>query len=317
MSISMLFSILIYQTSMNELITRFDAFSTQLEDTMVNFSPDNYTQFEEFRDFQIKKSQTNLLVALFYTNLAIMLAAGLASYFLARKSLQPIEKSHEAQSRFTSDASHELRTPLAVMKSELEVALRDAKLSKSDMKELLESNLEEVDRLTELSNMLLRLSKSEITNLDMDAVNVQQVVQKALRAMHKNHRVDVHIGTHPIYIKGHMASITELLLILFDNAHRYSPNTSPIHLYAKQRGSSVVIEIINEGNGVTQQDLPYVFDRFYRGEKSRTSQQASGYGLGLSLAKNIVDLHDGIIKISSIEGKSTSVTVTLKKSSGK
>lgn len=302
---------------MNELITRFDAFSTQLEDTMVNFSPDNYTQFEEFRDFQIKKSQTNLLVALFYTNLAIMLAAGLASYFLARKSLEPIEKSHEAQSRFTSDASHELRTPLAVMKSELEVALRDTKLSKKDMRELLESNLEEVDRLTELSNMLLRLSKSEITNLDMGAVNVQQTIQKALRALHKDHRIKVHADSQPLFIKGHSASITELLLILFDNAHRYSPKGTSIQLYTKQRGGSVIIEIVNEGSGVTENDLPFVFDRFYRGEKSRTSQHTSGYGLGLSLAKNIVDLHDGIIKISSVAGKSTSVTVTLKKSSGK
>lgn len=179
MSISLLFSILLYQTSMNELITRFDSFAVQLEDSMTNFSPDDIAHFNEFRDFQIKKSQTNLFIALFYTNLAILLAAGLASYFLARKTLQPIEKSHEAQSRFTSDASHELRTPLAVIKSELEVALRDPKLSKIDMRELLESNLEEVDRLTELSNMLLRLSKSEITTLDMVPVDVREAAPPA------------------------------------------------------------------------------------------------------------------------------------------
>jgi len=310
MLISVLFSSIIYQTSMNELNTRFDSFYSQIETSMTNYTVDNIVEFNSFRDSQLLKSQANLFVVLFYTNLVILVAAGLSSYFLARRSLKPIEQSHEVQSRFTSDASHELRTPLAVMKSELEVALRDKNISQAEMRELLESNLEEVNRLSELSTMLLQLSRSELSELDMEPIDMVRVVEKSIqRQKIAAKRIVLEKTDVKIYVEGNESSIGELFTIIIDNALRYSPSKSKVQVQVRTKGNCVTIGIVNDGQGIAPEDLPHIFDRFYRGEKSRTSQKESGYGLGLSLAKNIVELHNGSIKIDSVVGTTTSVTL--------
>ncbi|HEY1085318.1 MAG TPA: HAMP domain-containing sensor histidine kinase [Candidatus Saccharimonadales bacterium] len=313
--ISLLFSTIIYQISRAELDTRFNSFSSRVEHGR-NADPAELRQLDTFRTIQLHESETRLFFALFYTNLLILVAGGCGSYLLARRSLKPIEESHEAQSRFTSDASHELRTPLAVMKSELEVALRDKSLSKSDMRELLESNLEEVNRLSDLSNVLLKLSKQDFSGLSLTKASLNDSV-KAVTKLHKKDgggRIKLHLESKN-HIIGNEASLTELLMILVDNALRYSPEDSPIDIYTKDRSGSIAVEIINQGKGIAPDDLPHVFERFYRGEKSRTSNEdSSGYGLGLSLAKKIADLHDADIKITSIPDKTTSVVIVFKKS---
>src|SRR5690606_29485182 len=117
--------------------------------------------FATIRSLQARQAQASIFTSLLYMNILFLAAGGIASYFMARRTLEPIEQTHEAQSRFTSDASHELRTPLAAMKTELEVALRGPELSKKDMKELLASNLEEVDKLSKITQTLLLLSRLE------------------------------------------------------------------------------------------------------------------------------------------------------------
>jgi signal transduction histidine kinase len=319
MSISLLFSSIIYQTSMDEINTRFDAFATRLQDSSAEYTAQDVLQFNTFRSSQLSKSQANLLLALFYTNIAILIVAGLGSYFLARKSLKPIEKSHEAQSRFTSDASHELRTPLAVMKSELEVALRSKKLSSDEMRELLVSNLEEVNRLSDLSSMLLQLSRSEISQLDMKKIDIVKIVEKVIKSQKKlsSNRIELEVESKSSFIRGDSASISELFVILIDNALRYSPAKSKIQIQIFSAGGTVTTKVTNAGQGISSEDLPYIFDRFYRGEKSRSSQKETGYGLGLSLAKNIVELHEGSIRIESKPDDFTSVITTFRKISKK
>ena len=317
MSISLLFSVIIYQISQSELDSRFDSLSARIE-RQEGLTPQNMQQFEVFRDGQLHESETKLFIALLYTNLFILLAGGLGSYVLARRSLLPIEQSHEAQSRFTSDASHELRTPLAVMKSELEVALRSGKLSKQDMHELLESNLEEVNRMSELSDMLLKLSREDYTNMEVKQLDVAKLLEKIVKAHEKKDAGRFSLALESSGpILGNQPSIQELVMILLHNAVGYSPPGSPIHIYTKERGGMLLLEITKEGKGISATDLPHVFERFYRGEKSRTSSNSGGYGLGLSLAKKIADIHDATIKISSNPGKITSVVATFKKISEK
>lgn len=319
MSISLLFSSMIYQTSMNEISARFDAFATRVQDNATEYTTRDVVQFNIFRSNQMHKSQVNLLVALLYTNIGIFVVAGLGSYFLARKSLRPIEKSHEAQSRFTSDASHELRTPLAVMKSELEVALRSKHLTGDEMRELLESNLEEVNRLSELSSMLLELSRSEISQLDMVPLDVVALVRKVIQSQNKSatKRIVLETEAKAVFMNGNAASLQELFVIVIDNALRYSPPKSDVRIHVYISGGTVAVKVSNEGPGISAEDLPHIFDRFYRGEKSRTSQKQSGYGLGLSLAKNIAELHEGSMRIESQKDEITSVIMMFKKISKK
>lgn len=294
---------------MNEIRTRLGVFETHLQELNNLFIPP-----EKARSQEVQNARINLFVALVYANIAVVALGGIASYFAARRTLEPIEALHEAQSRFSSDASHELRTPLAVMKSELEVALRDEKLSKSEMHDLLESNLEEVNRLTALSETLLRLSRHEFGKLEMKPVNLADVVKYAVKA-HKlpKKRLTVNIPKRRYTITANPDSLSELVMILLDNALRYSPNDSQVTVELRAHRDAVTVTIANSGPGIKPDDLPHIFDRFYRGDKSRTSGEDGGFGLGLSLAKKIADLHNAKLAIASRSGKMTTATISFQK----
>lgn len=309
LTISLVFSIIIYEISMNEIRTRLGVFETHLTELNNLFVPPEGARAQE-----VQNARINLFVALVYTNFAVAILGGIASYFTARRTLEPIEALHEAQSRFTSDASHELRTPLAVMKSELEVALRDEKLSKSDMRELLESNLEEVDRLSALSETLLRLSRHEFSKLEMKPVNIVETVRHAIRVQKlPKKRLLFDSTTKRFLTVGNQASLSELIMILLDNALRYSPDDSQVSVTLKQKRGGLQLQISNSGPGIRKNELPYVFDRFYRADKSRQSGSDSGFGLGLSLAKKIADFHQIPLTLVSEPDKITSVTTVFEK----
>jgi len=314
MTISILFSVIIYQISTHELDSNLTNFQIRFERRFNNYQ--GSSQLGAFRDIQAAETKAALFIALMYTNLIILGFAGVVSYLLARHTLKPIEESHEAEARFTSNASHELRTPLAVMKSELEVALRDSSITKQELREVLESNLEEVDRLSALSQMLLKLSRNQIDNDDFSTVNIVPIIQK-ITSLHKNYdrKFNMNIPKQLRIERGNSSALSELLMIVLDNACRYSPHGSSIETYAAEKNNDITIKISNEGPGISIDDLPHVFERFYRGDKSHTSAtDKQGYGLGLSLAKQIVELHNGQIKIDSTPNQHTVVTITLPKS---
>jgi len=311
MFISIFFSVIIYQISSSEVRTRLHFVEEEFTLPLPGSANSTYSEFQRR---QLQEASLSLFIALFYSNLAILILGGVGSYFLARRTLAPIEEFQEAQARFISDASHELRTPLAIMKSELEVAERDPSLSKDEMRELLQSNLEEVDRLAILSDTLLKLSRRDFEKLDFSLVDIRNIIEKII-AGHKNipkQRFKI-VAPKKAIVRANPPSVRELFVILIDNALRYSPDDSTISIKLHLEADSVRVTISNKGMGIAPEDLPYIFERFYRGEKSRTSS-SGGYGLGLSLAKNIVELHGGKISIKSTQGKNTSVAVSLKKS---
>ncbi len=315
MIISIIFSVAIYDISTTELGARLGIFQDQVE-IFSNVPGGAYRDFDAIRTDQLHQSEGRLFLTLFYANVAILALGGIVSYLLARRSLQPIERAHEAVSRFTSDASHELRTPLAVMKSELEVALRDNDLTKSDMREVLESNLEEVNRLSNLSHMLLQISRHDYAELKIEKFNLGDLAKASLNVLNKQkNRIELDAPKKAITISANRASMSELLMIILDNALRYSPEDSKVHLKLKDSEQGAHIIVSNKGKGISAADLPHVFERFYRGDKSRTTGDAAGYGLGLSLAKKIVELHDGTIEITSVPDKDTTVTIFLPQSS--
>lgn len=307
--ISLLFSVIIYEISMNEIRTRLGVFETHLQELNSLFVPPEKARIQE-----VQHARINLFVALVYSNVAVLALGGIASYFAARRTLEPIEALHEAQSRFSSDASHELRTPLAIMKSELEVALRDEKLSKADMLELLESNLEEVNRLSALSETLLRLSRHEFSKLEMKSVNLGDIAKQAVKA-HKlpKNRLTLTAPKKRYAITANPDSLSELVMILLDNALRYSPDNSQVIIALQSRRDITTLTVTNSGPGIRPKDLPHIFDRFYRGDKSRASGEDSGFGLGLSLAKKIADIHKAKLTVTSIPGKTTVATVSFQK----
>lgn len=311
MSISLLFSIIIYQVADSEINTRLNTLQQKLqrESDIFSFSG---TNIRSMSLAQANQAAFNLFITLVYINILVLASGGIGSYLLARRTLEPIERAYEAQYRFTSDASHELRTPLAAMKTELEVALRDSAMPRSEMKELLKSNLEEVNKLTQLSHMLLQLSRFENTGLEKAKVAADDVIKSVVNRYDKTgQRIRVALPAKRLYVEANPVSLEELLTILVDNAIKYSPVTSVVDVVVAKKNKYVSVKIKNDGQGISSKDLPHIFDRFYRIDSSRTGGSKSGYGLGLSLAKKIVELHNGVLTASSSPHSQTTFTVLL------
>lgn len=311
--ISFIFSFMIFEVSTREVSSRLERLQIRIEGSNDTLTLPGPVTLNDVRMNQTQQARNNIFFGLLYMNLAVIGLGGIGSYIMARRTLQPIEEAHEAQSRFTSDASHELRTPLAVMKSEIQVALRDKKISNAEMKELLESNLEEVDKLSELTHMLLRLSRLEYSAIKRnDRLNLNEIIRDTAASFNvPPDRFKLNLPEPAIVADGNEPMINDLLRILFENALQYSPADTPVLVTLSSTGRTYKIEVANEGEGISAKDLPFVFDRFFRADRSRSTQEIKGYGLGLSLAHKIVELHDGEITAQSTPNEITRFSVVL------
>lgn len=306
--ISLSFSMVIYTVASREVGSRL---SFEPADPQI-LRIYNHAQLDELRHSQVEESRHTLFVALAVANIVLWAAGGFVSYHLARRTLRPIEEAHEAQSRFTSDASHELRTPLASMKTELEVALRDPNLTNVDMRELLDSNLEEVNKLTSLSYNLLQLSRLEHNKIAHEPVDLSAALEAVVNRFSANRsRLALPRTEGPLIVMANQANVEELLTILIDNALKYSPPASNVVIEFVRERLTSGFTVTNSGPGIPGEKLSFIFDRFYQVESSRTSGEKKGYGLGLSLAKKLVEIHGGSLTASSQPDVKTTFEVTL------
>ena len=307
--ISLMFSIVLYQVSIAEVERRLERYQEQSQ--MLYHPPpqDNLSSPDTIRNKELISAKANVILVLVYTNIVVLLLGGVVSYLFARKTLEPIEAAHEQQARFISDASHELRTPLAAMTTELEVALRDPSLTKKEMRELLESNLEEVQRLTKLSHTLLSLSTGKDAKLAFTPIDLTKAILSARKKTQvPDSRIHVMLPKSSTFVTGNEESIRELIAILLDNALKYSPEDSTVRVQLRENNGRAEVSISNKGRGILPDELPQIFDRFYRSEASRSSE---GYGLGLSLARQISDLHQANLSVSSEPGVITTFEFSL------
>lgn len=260
-------------------------------------------------------ARRRVALQLLYINLAILALSGMAGYFLAGRTLRPIESILEDQKRFIADASHELRTPLTALKTEIEVGLRDKNLDVELAKELLYSNLEEVDKLKVLSDDLLSLSSYEKGNSrEFAEVSLAGVFDEAagvVRALAQEKRIEIKSTIEDVAIEAHRLSLVKLFVILLDNAIKYSPENHSVDVSVALKKNQALIKVRDEGIGMRAGDLPYIFKRFYRADVSRTKGRVPGYGLGLAIAKSITDVHYGKVEVTSDPGKGTTFTITL------
>ncbi len=319
MIISLFFSINVYQLSVQELdrglrrpgpnsaINRLPADSPG-RNTLNSFLDEQEAQYEA--------AQQRILQRLIVVNLIILAWGGVLSYYFAHRTLRPIEEAHEAQSRFTADASHELRTPLAAMRVENEVALMDPKLTVKKAKQVLESNIEELAKLTELSAGLLRLAQVEKSALIRERVDIDMVVQSAIDrvmplAEKKNILIHGTVEHGKLLVNADKTSLIEAFVTILDNAVKYSPDKTEVTVTIEAASKDVVVRITDQGVGIKATELQHIFDRFYRADTARSKQEVTGYGLGLAIAQQIVQLHDGNISVTSQPAKGSVFVVTL------
>lgn len=264
----------------------------------------------------IAETKNRLKITLIIINLTILAGSAAAGWFLAGRTLKPIAQMIREQNRFITDASHELRTPLTSLKSEIEVNLRNKKLNLKETKSLLKSNLEEVNHLQFLADGLIKLTQyqKETNGLVMSKVSLVLIINEASQkvanlAKNKNITLENIISDYPLV--ANKQALVELFVILLDNAVKYSPKNKKITLKTKKTDNQVLIQISDQGMGIDKKDLPRIFGRFYRADASRTKNQVEGFGLGLSIAKNIAKLHHGKIEVKSVVNKGSTFTVKL------
>ncbi len=246
-------------------------------------------------------------------SLLISLGGIVAIFFVAvllsRRAVRPIAESYEKQKHFITDASHEIKTPLAVIASCTDVLEMEQGESKWS-----QGIRSQVDRLTELTQGLVSLARmDEHTGLLVsEEVNFSELLEETvnpfvLMAQKKNQHFQLHCQPD-IKIQGDKRMLQQLCSILADNAVKYTPDGGNIAFTLQQKGRKISFVAENDAEGLSAGNQKQLFDRFYRGDQSRSSQ-CPGYGIGLSLAQSIVSAHGGKIEATSCDGTSLTITV--------
>lgn len=311
MALSLAFSLWVYREAMNEVRLGLSGqVVVKLQSRFGTGLPADVTAAIET---QYRETHWRIVGNLVLLNIGVLGIGAIASYALSRRTLQPIGDALEAQNRFTADASHELRTPLAAMKTEIEVALRDTGADKKELRELLASNLEEIDRMSNLTEGLLTLARSDSTPTlsPLDAKQATEEVIQRLGPLAKAKKITVQADLEPFSVMGEAKSVTAILCILLENAIKYSPQGAGIQVSAKRKDGQGHITIADTGPGIAQSDLPHIFDRFYRADSSRSKENIAGHGLGLSIAQKLVSGLGGTIEAKSKVGEGSEFTLRL------
>jgi signal transduction histidine kinase len=198
----------------------------------------------------------------------------------------------------------------------MEVALRDKKISLSQAKNLIKDNLEEINGLQSLSSRLLSLTRyqSNGKSLVFKEVDVGKVMAEAARKISplvKEKEIELKIEVKSQNLWANEESLEEMLLIFLDNAVKYTPKGGKVTVGAGANKRWLVIKVEDTGIGIAKEDIPHIFDRFYRVDQSRSKTKVAGFGLGLSLAKKIIEIHKGTVEVASVLGKGTTFAIRL------
>jgi two-component system, OmpR family, sensor kinase len=219
-----------------------------------------------------------------------------------------LEESFQQINRFSADASHELRTPLTVLQGELESIARNSSNLPAEIRDTIGSALEETHRLTKIVENLLAISRLEAGDarkqrerLDFAELARNTADQMRLLAEEKHIHLDCN-GAEAVEVDADPARLKQVVVNLLDNAIKYTPESGRVSISVMKQDGRAVFEIADTGIGISPDDLPHIFDRFYRADKAR-SRQMGGTGLGLSIVRSICLAHDGQVKVESIEGQ--------------
>jgi two-component system OmpR family sensor kinase len=230
--------------------------------------------------------------------------------------LDRIERSIEAQRRFTSDAAHELRSPLSRLRAELEITLRRPR-DTGEYEESLGSCLEEVVRLSRLTEQLLvlaRLDAGDALAAAPEPVALAPILEEAIRRLYpdtRQRRLDVALGAAPglsVRIAPEAASL--VVTNLLENAVKFSPPGGRVTVDARADGAEAIVAVSDSGPGIAADDVPRIFERFFRGAAARASE-APGVGLGLAISRTIVEEYGGRIAVESRPGGGATFSVRL------
>lgn len=227
--------------------------------------------------------------------------------------MEQLEESFNQQRQFVEDASHELRTPLQIIQGHLNLIQRWGKKDPAVLEESLNTSLEEMTRITSLVEELLMLTKennqiqtNEQVNVDVNAEIESRI--KALEHLHTDYTFEFKPSHKPLKLRMNQHQFEQILVIFIDNAMKYDQIEKQIHIETRLKNNQLSIEITDHGVGIPKEDIDFIFDRFYRVDKSR-SRKLGGNGLGLSIAQKIIEHNNGSISVESEVGEYTTFKI--------
>lgn len=283
--------------------------------SVTDASDNNYRiSFLDITDAQ--KTLRDLLITLICVGLAMLAVIFLVSLYFANRSIRPVAAAWEKQRQFIADASHELKTPLSIVTANYDALLANQDETIRSQREWLDYMKIGTDRMTKLINSLLLLAKMEDGNMEAsrapfdigDAIN-RDIAAMEAAATGKGLSISKAIE-QGIVIHSEREMVCQVFTVLLENAIKYSSENGEIVISLKKNGHTVVCSVKNSGRGIPKEDMPRVFDRFYRADKSRTGEEG-GFGLGLSIARTIIHRLGGDIAADSIENEWTVFTFRL------
>lgn len=259
---------------------------------------------------------TSLIITLSLVGLGGLAGFFIISLFLAGWALKPVEKAWEQQRQFVADASHELKTPLTVILANTGILMAHREDTIGQQAKWVEYTQAEAHRMKKLVDDLLFLAKSDGSQSPMmeTTINFSDAVWSCILpfeslAYERGVLIDSQI-TPEIVISGNEGQLKQLTVILLDNACKYAGNKGTITLTLKRLGEAIELAVNNTGIPIPAEHLDHIFERFYRSDSSRARSEG-GYGLGLAIARTIVENHHGKIKVESNEKAGTTFTVSL------
>ena len=252
----------------------------------------------------------HLLAVLLLGGAAAIVIATIGGWFLAGKALSPVEEAFERQHVFVADASHELRTPLAVIRANAEF-LQERQPASEEAAEI----VSETDRLSSLVDSLLAVARGdgtgEAAHDELDLGAVVEGSAASMRSLATERGVALDVSAAPeLRVRGSREQLRQLVVILVDNALRYTATGGHVDVDVARRDGSAVMAVTDTGIGIPPEALAHVFERFYRADEART-RDSGGAGLGLAIAQKLVDEHGGRISAESTPGTGSTFTVTL------
>ncbi len=265
-------------------------------------------------ELRITAFENDFLQRLLFFDLILLLGASAASYFLSGRTLEPIQQMLKQQEEFAADASHELRTPLTTISLEMETLKRkEARFSEKNL-QTFNSITEEIMRMRAIVDGLLTLVR--VNNIDekksWSVFNFTEIVNETflfLEPLAKEKRLSYKIdAVKDLFVRGSKEQIKQVIIILLDNAIKYTPDKGEVSVSLSEAHNLVSLSVSDSGPGIAEQDLKHIFDRFYRAADSNTQK---GSGLGLTIAKKIVENHDGKISVESKLNKGSTFTIML------
>ena len=240
------------------------------------------------------RAEKQIFEAMMILNTLILMLGGWGSWRLARKTLAPLEKAHRLQSEFVSNASHEIRTPLSTIQLETELILSDKNASREDLREILQSNLEEAKSLESLTSMLLRLSKIE--KIALENINLNEIIKNRLEKFPGN-KINF-TESKEFIVHANETAVAELATILIDNALKYNISKEKIDIKIFRENRQAVLEVSNFSEELSREQLDKIFERFYRSDSARSCNgRCEGHGLGLAIAQKIVENLEGSLSV--------------------